>query len=55
MGGNPAKTIRRRFPAEIVDQLLAIAWWNWPEDVIRDRLPKLMCGDVKGFVAAYDE
>ncbi|MBV1837117.1 CatB-related O-acetyltransferase [Acetobacter estunensis] len=52
-GGNPAKTIRHRFPAEIIDRLLAIAWWNWPEDVIRERLPKLMSGDVQGFVAAY--
>ena len=32
--GNPAKKIRRRFSDEVVAQLLAIRWWNLPDDDI---------------------
>lgn len=28
--GNPGKLTRRRFPPEVVDALLALAWWDWP-------------------------
>jgi acetyltransferase-like isoleucine patch superfamily enzyme len=31
VAGNPARVLRMRFPQEIVDGLLAIAWWEWPE------------------------
>lgn len=33
--GNPAKVIKRRFSDEIIEQLLTIKWWDWPEDKIR--------------------
>jgi acetyltransferase-like isoleucine patch superfamily enzyme len=29
--GNPSRVLKMRFPQEIVDSLLAIAWWDWPE------------------------
>lgn len=35
VGGTPAKVIRYRFPEEIIQELLAIAWWEWPEDKLR--------------------
>src|SRR5262249_7252748 len=28
--GNPARLLRHRFPAPIVERLLRLAWWNWP-------------------------
>jgi len=34
VAGNPAKVIRKRFPADVVDQLLRIEWWDWPLEEI---------------------
>ncbi len=28
--GNPGRVLRLRFPEPVVEQLLAIAWWDWP-------------------------
>lgn len=36
-GGVPAKVVRYRFAPEIIQQLLNIAWWDWPEETIRTR------------------
>jgi acetyltransferase-like isoleucine patch superfamily enzyme len=35
VGGIPARHIRMRFPAEMIDRLLELAWWTWPPAVIR--------------------
>ena len=32
--GNPARTLRLRFPEPIVAALQRIAWWDWPHDRI---------------------
>lgn len=34
MVGNPAQEVRRRFTDEQIDRLLAVRWWDWPEDEI---------------------
>lgn len=33
--GNPARAIKKRFSDHIIQQLVAINWWDWPEDKIR--------------------
>jgi len=33
--GNPARVIKKRFSDKIIEQLLRIEWWDWPEDKIR--------------------
>lgn len=33
--GVPAKAIRKRFPDDIIELLLEIKWWDWPEDRIK--------------------
>jgi virginiamycin A acetyltransferase len=38
VAGVPAKPIRKRFSAHIVDALLEIKWWDWPVPVIRENL-----------------
>ena len=32
VAGNPARVLRMRFPSDIVERLMRIAWWNWPDD-----------------------
>jgi len=31
VAGNPAKTVRYRFSRPIIERMLKIAWWDWPE------------------------
>lgn len=35
VGGVPAKLIKYRFPAQVVQQLMALEWWNWSDEEIR--------------------
>lgn len=49
--GVPAKPIRMRFPQDVVDQLLIIAWWDWPREVIEERFEEL--NDTPAFIKRY--
>ncbi|MBJ7608242.1 MAG: methyltransferase domain-containing protein [Candidatus Dormibacteraeota bacterium] len=51
--GNPAREIRRRFSDGIVDALLAIGWWHWPDGVIFERIDDLNGLAVEEFVEKY--
>lgn len=46
VGGNPARTIRRRFADEEVAMLLEMAWWDWPDEDLRRAVPLITGGDV---------
>jgi len=41
VAGNPAREVRRRFPDDQVDALLALRWWDWPAAEIREIVPLL--------------
>jgi virginiamycin A acetyltransferase len=47
VGGNPAKLIRQRFGDEVVEALLAIAWWNWEIGKITRNLDKIVAADIQ--------
>ena len=55
VGGIPAREIRRRFTPEQIDALLALRWWEWPEDRIRAHVDLLCSPDVEGLLAAGRE
>lgn len=46
VAGNPARMIRSRFAPRVIDRLLALAWWNWPVERIREAVPALLAGNV---------
>lgn len=52
--GVPARRIKDRFPEGIQAALMRIAWWDWPYEVIKERLADF-CGSVEDFVAAWDK
>lgn len=52
--GNPARTAGFRFPAEQIEALLRIKWWEWDEDRVVDALDLIMSDDVQRFIDAYD-
>ncbi|TGV38550.1 MAG: CatB-related O-acetyltransferase [Mesorhizobium sp.] len=50
--GNPARVIRYRFSPEIIERLQSLAWWNWSDDLIRERVALLTAMDVERFLNA---
>jgi len=54
VAGNPAATIRFRFSPEIIDRLLALAWWNWPLQRIEAAMHKLLATDIEDFLTAAE-
>ena len=55
VGGTPAKEIRKRFDAEIIQQLLLLKWWNWSTDKIRQCLPYIMEGKINELLTRNKE
>lgn len=51
VGGNPLRFMRWRFDEETRNALLAIGWWDWPEERLRRAAPYLQSQDVQGFIA----
>ncbi|OLP61148.1 acetyltransferase [Xaviernesmea oryzae] len=51
VGGNPARLIRMRYPQEVIDLLLTIAWWDWPMDKLEANLAILERGDLEALKA----
>ena len=41
VGGNPGRTIRQRFPAELSARLLDIRWWEWEDSAVNAAIPIL--------------
>ncbi|SCY86993.1 virginiamycin A acetyltransferase [Rhizobium sp. NFACC06-2] len=46
VGGNPASIIRMRYSAEVINDLLDIAWWDWSIEKIEANLTSLSNGDL---------
>lgn len=46
VGGTPAREIRKRFDAEVIQQLLMLKWWDWSNDKIRQCLPYIAEGKI---------
>lgn len=38
VAGVPARRIRLRFPEEMAERMVALAWWEWPPSVIRKNI-----------------
>lgn len=53
VAGVPATPLRARFPATIADRLLALAWWDWPHDRLRDALSDFRALPAAAFLEKY--
>jgi phosphonate metabolism protein (transferase hexapeptide repeat family) len=49
--GVPARPLRMRFAPEVVEQLMAIAWWEWDRATLEARFSDL--SDLEGFLKRY--
>ncbi|HIU31188.1 MAG TPA: CatB-related O-acetyltransferase [Candidatus Caccousia avistercoris] len=52
VGGVPARVIRKRFPEETVKKLLALQWWNWPEEKIKRHIREIQTGQAEKLLSA---
>ncbi|GJE37903.1 acetyltransferase-like isoleucine patch superfamily enzyme [Methylobacterium persicinum] len=52
VAGNPARVVRRRFPPEVADALVAAAWWDLPQDEVSRLVPLLQSGEIDALLAA---
>jgi phosphonate metabolism protein (transferase hexapeptide repeat family) len=54
VAGNPARTIRRRFPEEVTNRLAELSWWDWSHEALRKALPDFRKLPVEDFLAKYE-
>jgi len=50
VAGNPARVIRKRYDDAIITRLLAVRWWDFPNEVVAELLPWLYSPDVEAFL-----
>lgn len=55
VGGTPAKKRRKRFDAEVIQQLLMLKWWDWSTDKIRQCLPYIAEGKMNELLTRNKE
>ena len=47
VGGAPAKLIKYRFDEKMINKLLDMKWWNWPDDKITKNIALFHIPDLK--------
>lgn len=52
VAGNPSTVVKKRFDDKTIEQLLAIAWWDWPVDKIGRNLNAIRGSDISLLEAA---
>ncbi len=52
--GNPAKVVKFRFDEATIEKLLAIAWWNWPDEKIASAVELMLSNDINEFIKQYE-
>lgn len=53
VAGVPARVVRYRFSPETIERLLTIAWWEWDDATIRERVPTLTSQNAEEFTRRY--
>ena len=53
--GNPGRVLRLRFSERVVEDLLAIAWWDWPHERLGVAMGDFRALGAEEFCAKYRE
>lgn len=54
VAGCPAVPLRMRFAEAVAERLLALAWWDWPHEVLRARLADFRAMPAEAFLEKYE-
>ena len=49
--GVPARPLRLRFPKEVAEAITATAWWDWPRELLEERIGDF--NDLETFLTKY--
>ena len=49
--GLPAKPLRLRFPQDVAEAITATAWWDWPRELLEERIGDF--NDLETFLKKY--
>lgn len=55
VGGNPAKTIKKRFSDHHIELLLEMKWWEWDESILKDAVSILCSADIEALYEYYQK
>ena len=53
VAGTPSRPLRRRQPPDIAERLIALAWWDWPHDRLRQALDDFRRLEAESFLNKY--
>ncbi|MGH1445320.1 MAG: chloramphenicol acetyltransferase [Cognatishimia sp.] len=54
VAGIPAEPLRARFKTDISDRLMALAWWDWPHEQLRQALTDFRALSAEAFLERYE-
>ena len=54
VAGNPARPIRERFPAAIVERMHRLVWWDWTHEQLQIALPDFRAMPADQFLEKYE-
>jgi acetyltransferase-like isoleucine patch superfamily enzyme len=53
--GNPGEIKKKRFSDDIIEKLLEIQWWNFPEEKLVRAIPFMLSNDIEKFIALCEK
>ncbi len=54
VAGVPARPVRRRLPERTAERLIALAWWDWSHDRLRETLEDFRALSAEAFLERYE-
>ncbi|WP_316184355.1 chloramphenicol acetyltransferase [Bradyrhizobium sp. SZCCHNRI1003] len=54
VAGNPARPVKRRFPEDVAERLIRLAWWDWHHEALRAALPDFRRLAIDEFLDTYE-
>lgn len=54
VAGVPATPLRSRFAPELAERMMALAWWDWPHELLRARLADFRAMSAGAFLEKYE-
>ncbi len=54
VAGNPARPVKRRFPEDVAERLIRLAWWDWNHEALRAALPDFRRLPIDEFLDKYE-
>ncbi|MCA0995556.1 chloramphenicol acetyltransferase [Alloyangia pacifica] len=54
VAGVPAQPLRARYAPQVAERMMALAWWDWPHEVLRARLEDFRQLPAEAFLEKYE-